>query len=78
MCIRDSPYTGVRSFNWEEPAYGVDYALGDADAPTHQKHTVEKCTFCYQRISKGETPACMDQMCIRDRYIHAYIQGRSP
>ena len=59
MCMAACPYTGVRSFNWEEPKYSVDFAVGDADAPTHQKHVVEKCTFCYQRISKGEDPACM-------------------
>ena len=59
MCIAACPYTGVRSFNWEEPKYAVDVELGDADSPKHQKHVVEKCTFCYQRISKGGTPACM-------------------
>ena len=68
MCMSACPYNGVRSFNWEEPAYGVDYALGDADAPKHQKHTVEKCTFCYQRISKGEEPACMDLCPARARH----------
>lgn len=59
MCMGACPYTGVRSFNWEEPHYAVDETLGDADVPKHQKHTVEKCTFCYQRIARGETPACM-------------------
>ncbi len=59
MCMAACPYTGVRSFNWEEPKYALDFATGDRDVPAHQKHTVEKCTFCYQRISKGETPACM-------------------
>lgn len=59
MCMAACPYTGVRSFNWEEPKYAVDVQLGDADSPKHQKHVVEKCTFCYQRVAKGETPACM-------------------
>ena len=68
MCMSACPYGGVRSFNWEEPAYGVDYAIGDADAAPHQKHVVEKCTFCYQRISKGETPACMDLCPARARH----------
>lgn len=62
MCMAACPYTGVRSFNWEEPKYHLDFPTGDSDAPTHQKHVVEKCTFCYQRIAKGETPACM-QLC---------------
>ena len=68
MCMSACPYTGVRSFNWEEPAYGADYALGDADAPAHQKHVVEKCTFCYQRTSRGEGPACMDLCPARARH----------
>ena len=59
MCMSACPYTGVRSFNWEEPKYALDFATGDADAAPHQKHVVEKCTFCYQRIAKGESPACM-------------------
>ena len=45
MCVAACPYTGVRSFNWEEPAYYADFALGDADAAKHEKHTVEKCIF---------------------------------
>ena len=60
MCMAACPYSGVRSYNWETPKYVMDFALGDADVPAHQKHVVEKCTFCYQRISKGETPACME------------------
>ena len=59
MCMAACPYTGVRSFNWEEPKYSVDFAVGDADVPVHQKHTVEKCTFCWHRLAKGEEPACM-------------------
>lgn len=59
MCMAACPYTGVRSFNWEEPASYFDFPIGDADVPKHQKHVVEKCTFCYQRLAKGEEPACM-------------------
>ena len=59
MCMAACPYTGIRSFNWEEPKYAVDVVLGDKDVPLHQKHTVEKCTLCYQRTSQGDTPACM-------------------
>ncbi|WP_206214753.1 MULTISPECIES: 4Fe-4S dicluster domain-containing protein [unclassified Adlercreutzia] len=60
MCMAACPYTGVRSFNWEEPKFSVDFAVGDVDTPAHQKHVVEKCTFCYQRTSQGGTPACME------------------
>ena len=68
MCVAACPYTGVRSFNWEEPQFMLGMDLGDADAPKHQKHTVEKCTFCYQRIARGETPACMDLCPARARF----------
>ncbi len=59
MCIAACPYTGVRSFNWDEPAYSVDVAVGDSRIPAHQKHTVEKCTLCAHRIADGEEPACI-------------------
>ncbi|WP_139651721.1 4Fe-4S dicluster domain-containing protein [Raoultibacter phocaeensis] len=62
MCMAACPYTGVRSFNWEEPTSYFDFSTGDDDVPSHQKHVVEKCTFCYQRLNKGEEPACM-RMC---------------
>ena len=60
MCMSACPYTGVRSFNWEEPKYFLDFATGSTDAPKHQKHVVEKCTMCYHRVSRGERPACVD------------------
>ena len=60
MCMSACPYTGVRSFNWEEPKYSVDFSVGDADVPTHQKHVVEKCTMCWHRLAKGLEPACVE------------------
>ena len=60
MCMAACPYTGVRSFNWEEPSYSFDFALGDKQVPEHQKHVVEKCTFCWHRMAEGERPACME------------------
>ena len=87
MCMSACPYNGVRSFNWEEPAAYYDFAVGDGDAPEHQKHTVEKCTFCYQRTSQGEEPACMHLCPERARYwgdlddpesaVSRAIEGRS-
>ena len=68
MCLAACPYTGVRSFNWEEPAYYADFALGDADAAKHEKHTVEKCIFCTQRVARGEQPACV-QACRYDALV---------
>ena len=69
MCVAACPYTGVRSFNWEEPAYYADFALGDADAAKHEKHTVEKCIFCTQRVARGEQPACVADCIGRARHF---------
>ncbi|PNV68752.1 4Fe-4S dicluster domain-containing protein [Enteroscipio rubneri] len=60
MCMAACPYSGVRTFNWEEPKYFLDFPVGSADAPKHQKGVVEKCTMCWHRIAKGERPACAD------------------
>lgn len=58
LCLTACPYTGVRTYIEEEPAYHIDFAVGDMDAPTHTVNTVEKCTFCIHRIDRGEEPAC--------------------
>ena len=60
MCMAACPYTGVRSFNWEEPKYTIDFSVGSAEVPVHQKHVVEKCTMCWHRLAKGEEPACVE------------------
>ena len=60
MCMAACPYSGIRSYNWEEPKYYTGVAFGDADVPAHQKHTVEKCTMCWHRLAKGEQPFCID------------------
>lgn len=69
MCMSACPYTGVRSFNWEEPQYHLDFAVGDADVSPHQKHTVEKCTFCWHRLAKGVQPACVEVCPARARHF---------
>ena len=68
MCMGACPYTGVRSFNWEEPHHAVDFATGDANIPAHQKHVVEKCTFCKNLVDRGDVPACMQLCPARARY----------
>ena len=60
MCMAACPYTGIRSFNWDEPQYYTDVTFGGADVPVHQKHVVEKCTMCWHRLAKGEEPYCVD------------------
>ncbi|MEG0375405.1 MAG: 4Fe-4S dicluster domain-containing protein [Raoultibacter sp.] len=69
MCMSACPYTGVRSFNWEEPSYAIGQAMGDADIPAHQKHVVEKCTMCWHRLAKDLAPACVEVCPARVRYF---------
>ena len=85
-CVKACPYE-VRTLNAEEPAYAVDFPLGDADAPQHQAGTVEKCTFCGNRIARGDVPACMELCPGRARHwgdlddpesdVSRAIQGRT-
>ncbi len=68
MCIASCPYTGVRSFNWEEPSYAIAFPVG-GDVPAHQKHTVEKCILCHGRVEKGLDPACIEACPARARHF---------
>ena len=56
MCMSACPYTGVRTFNWEEPKYFLDFATGDLDAPKHQKHVVEsaRCAITACPVASGQ------------------------
>lgn len=69
MCMAACPYTGVRSFNWDEPKFAVDFAVGEAEAPVHQKHVVEKCTLCVSRVAKGQDPKCVEACPGRARFF---------
>jgi molybdopterin-containing oxidoreductase family iron-sulfur binding subunit len=69
MCMAACPYTGVRVFNWEEPTYQVDFAIGGEGVQTHQKHTVEKCILCAHRLAVGQEPACIEVCPARARHF---------
>lgn len=58
-CIAACPYD-VRVLNEDEPAYYLDFALGDGAEPDHMGGAVDKCNFCYQRIMNDRKPACME------------------
>lgn len=68
MCMSACPYNGVRSFNWDEPKYTIDFPIGSTDVPSHQKHVVEKCTMCWQRLAADKKPACVELCPARARY----------
>lgn len=57
-CIAACPYEGVRVLN-EDPVYLVDWKIGDAAVPDALKGTVSKCTFCVERVDRGEKPLCV-------------------
>lgn len=55
-CVVACPY-GSRSFNWRLPRPYI--AKLQPDFPTRTKGVVEKCTFCEERLAKGQLPACV-------------------
>jgi Fe-S-cluster-containing dehydrogenase component len=55
-CMAACPY-GSRSFNWTDPRPFI--AKQDPDFPARTKGVVEKCTFCDERLARGELPACV-------------------
>ncbi len=56
-CIVACPY-GSRSFNWRDPRPQIPNL--HADFPTRMRGVVEKCTFCEERLAKGQLPACVE------------------
>ena len=76
MCMAACPYTGVRSFNWNEPEYAIDVPVG-GDVPLHQKHTVEKCILCSHRVEKDLEPACIAACPARARHFGDFDDAES-
>ena len=56
-CMAACPY-GSRSFNWVDPRPYIKNLT--AEFPTRTKGVVEKCTFCAERLAKGQPPACAE------------------
>jgi molybdopterin-containing oxidoreductase family iron-sulfur binding subunit len=56
-CVAACPY-GSRSFNWRDPRPFIDDI--QPDFPTRVRGVVEKCTFCEERLVKGQMPACVE------------------
>lgn len=59
-CVAACPYEGVRTLLSSEPTYPLDFQIGDYRAQEHKPNTMEKCTFCVERIDGGERPLCID------------------
>jgi len=60
-CIAGCPY-GSRSFNFSEPKkYFAEKGMKpQPDFPMRERGVVEKCTFCDERLARGEWPACVE------------------
>jgi Fe-S-cluster-containing dehydrogenase component len=56
-CIIACPY-GSRSFNFRDPRDGL--ANINHDYATRTQGVVEKCSFCAERLARGEVPACVE------------------
>ncbi len=56
-CVVGCPY-GARSFNWRDPRRFLKDIT--PDYPTRTKGVVEKCTFCAERLARGQMPKCVE------------------
>ncbi|MFH1530637.1 MAG: sulfate reduction electron transfer complex DsrMKJOP subunit DsrO [Pseudomonadota bacterium] len=57
-CVVACPY-GSRSFNFQDPRPFITTGIRE-EYPTRTKGTVEKCTFCTERLAKGLPPSCVE------------------
>ncbi len=56
-CVAACPY-GSRSFNWREPRPFIQQL--NQSFPTRTRGVVEKCTFCSERLARGQSPVCVE------------------
>ncbi len=57
FCMAACPF-GARSFNFVDPRPHIEKV--NPELPTRTKGVVEKCTFCVDRLEKGEMPVCAE------------------
>ncbi|MDL2272687.1 4Fe-4S dicluster domain-containing protein [Desulfovibrio sp. OttesenSCG-928-I05] len=57
FCMAGCPY-GARSFNFSDPQPYVKEP--NLQFPMRMRGVVEKCTFCSERLAKGELPYCVE------------------
>ena len=58
FCMAGCPYAS-RSFNFKEPRPFIKTELNQT-FPTRERGVVEKCSFCEERLAKGQIPACVE------------------
>lgn len=57
FCMAGCPY-GARSFNFRDPLPFIENV--NPAYPARTRGVVEKCTFCPERLAKGQLPACVE------------------
>jgi molybdopterin-containing oxidoreductase family iron-sulfur binding subunit len=57
FCMAACPF-GARSFNWRDPRPYIKKE--NLEYPTRTIGVVEKCTFCFERLVKGQQPKCVE------------------
>ncbi len=57
FCMAACPY-GSRSFNFKDPLPFIENI--NPAFPARMRGVVEKCTFCAERLEKGQMPACVE------------------
>jgi Fe-S-cluster-containing hydrogenase components 1 len=57
FCMAACPF-GARSFNFIDPRSYIKNI--NQEIPTRTKGVVEKCTFCVERLEKGQSPLCAE------------------
>ncbi len=57
FCMAGCPY-GSRSFNFRDPLPFIKDV--NTAYPPRTRGVVEKCTFCTERLAKGQLPACVE------------------
>jgi [DsrC]-trisulfide reductase subunit O len=65
-CVAACPY-GSRSFNYMDPRPHLDAI--EETYPTRAQGVVEKCTFCDERLARGQEPACVEACAERGRAL---------
>ena len=69
MCMAACPYTGVRSFNWEEPQYHRRLRRGRRRrAAASEAHGGEMHVLLASHWRRAMQPACMEVCTARARY----------
>jgi len=79
-CAAACPYW-ARRFNWDEPRLSDDQINPDThylgNRPRY-RGVMEKCTFCVNRVRRGQNPACHDACPTGSRKFGDLLDPKSP